>query len=164
LVKFINAELGDEGLEFYASLEDYAYQTGTNFMQRTELEDRFTQIQDDALKGIGPYGESHLEYLTPFPLFELTSTHMDRKEWLTLAAWKIFNGSGKNRIALQVGEKDLGEAFVHYIRERGANQLPEIISRTNNNVLWVTHLGLIETVQTCWGFERRWDDIDYLSG
>jgi len=169
VVAFLRAELGDEGVEVYASLEKAAYMTAFRLTTSHEcLRDNNIILGDNQLEGIGPYGTSHIESLVPFPLFELTPDM--EAEYICEHVPPLYQSSSKDHI--NVGERCLDPVenimqHLHdfsYDRRSSPRSLPDIVSRTTNNVLFVSHSGIVEFIQRDWGFPTRTRDLTYLSG
>lgn len=167
LAGFIRAELGDEGVEFYASMEDVAYTTALRLaFDERSLKDRYIPPRDDQLEGIRPYGKSHIRNIRPFPLFELTPEVLPCCQQIGHCPYRLFYDpeTAEDHIGLDTQGMELEEAIKQYQKELGYERLPEIVARTTNNVLLLTNMGIVERVQTAWGFPRRLGEPPYLSG
>ena len=165
LTSFLESELGNEGVEIYSSFEKVAYNTASMLCVKY-LRDRRIHFKDDQLEGIGPYGKSQIKDLHPFPLFELTLGRI-KKDSIDETAKSLINANPgqSNHIVINTNEMELEKALCHHSKENDYKNLPEIIGKTDNNVLLVTHWGIVEHIQQAWGFKKRSEDeTPYLSG
>lgn len=166
---FLRNELSSEGVEVYASLEGEAYMTGYQ-ITTSLLRDKNIIFRDNQFQGIGPYRASHIETLSPFPLFELTALIEDPVA-ICRQVPPLFESFRGDHIDIDRNGMELRKALMHYIHQFSykASKSPkqnirEIVARTTNNVVLVTHGGMVERIQREWGFPGINGEAPYLSG
>ena len=158
LAELLREEAPGKKIEVYSSLGINAYNTGFK-LTTAYLRDRIVPFPQDHLKGIGPYKGSTIEGLIPFPLLELTY-HMAQTKEIHSIAHSILNQHQRGFVDIGLVSLTDDQELLGKIRSVSLDKkdtdfstLQELVTQTENHVLFISHGGMVEKFPQAWGYE-----------